>query len=157
MTSYNVMHFEQHLSRYGLSAIPWNNSELILIKPLGTHFNRDWIQIHMIFFEQLHSKMPSAIRLPFNARIRAQQWWLMGELCLYMCRLQTMEHPCIGTLVLHVTSWQFNAFRITGLLLGKSTDHRRIPLTKGQYCRANGTNNQVTADLRRYKSYVASL
>ena len=33
-------------------------------------------------------------------------------------------------------SWHGNAFRITGPLWGVSTGHKRIPLTKGQWCGA---------------------
>ena len=46
-------------------AIIWTNAEILLIGPLGTHFNETSIEIHTFSFKKIHLKLSSGKWRPF--------------------------------------------------------------------------------------------
>ena len=58
-------------------AIIWTSAGILLIGPLGTHFNEILIVIQILLFKKMHMKMSSAKWRPFclGLKVLTEQWY----------------------------------------------------------------------------------
>ena len=61
----NIIGSDNGLSPGRRQAIIWTNAGILLIEPLGTHFNEIFIEIHAFSFKKIHLKMSSGKWRPF--------------------------------------------------------------------------------------------
>ena len=60
VSNLTIIGWDNALSPGRRQAIIWTNAGILLIAPLGTNFNKIWIEIHKFSFKKLHLKMSSA-------------------------------------------------------------------------------------------------
>ena len=95
-----LVHGDTHsrLSNRLVGTISWTNTDLLSIRPLGTHFNEIQIKIQNFSFIKMHLKMLSAKWQPFSP---GEDGLKFKHHCATGCQFSVHLHTNSGGYILH--------------------------------------------------------